>query len=40
MPFPKKVVLPLSQHTGSPAKPIVKEGDRVERGDKIAVADG
>ena len=40
MPFPDEVVLPLSQHTGNPAKPIVKEGERVERGDKIAVADG
>jgi electron transport complex protein RnfC len=40
MPFPDEVVLPLSQHTGAPAKPIVQEGDRVERGDKVAEADG
>ena len=40
MPFPEEVVLPLSQHTGKPAKAIVKEGDRVERGDTIATADG
>ncbi len=40
MPFPDEVVLPLSQHTGKPAKLIVREGDRVERGDKVAVADG
>jgi electron transport complex protein RnfC len=40
MPFPDEVILPLSQHTGAPAKPIVAEGDRVERGDKVAVADG
>jgi electron transport complex protein RnfC len=40
MPFPDEVVLPLSQHTGAPAKPIVEEGDRVERGDKLAEADG
>ncbi len=40
MPFPDEVVLPLSQHTGNPAKLIVREGDRVERGDKVAVADG
>jgi electron transport complex protein RnfC len=33
-------VLPLSQHAGKPAIPIVKQGDRVERGDKIAEADG
>ncbi len=40
MPFPDEVILPLSQHTGKPAKPLVKAGDHVERGDKIAEADG
>ncbi len=40
MPFPDEVILPLSQHTGKPAKLLVKAGDRVERGDKIAEADG
>ena len=40
MPFPDEVVLPLSQHTGKPAKLVVQEGDRVERGDKVAEADG
>ena len=40
LPFPDEVVLPLSQHTGKPAIPLVKAGDRVERGDKIAEADG
>jgi electron transport complex protein RnfC len=40
LPFPADIVLPLSQHTGKPAKPIVKVGDRVERGDLIAEADG
>ncbi|KPK81301.1 MAG: hypothetical protein AMS25_06945 [Gemmatimonas sp. SM23_52] len=40
MPFPSEVVLPLSQHTGKPARLIVAEGDRVERGDKLGVADG
>ncbi len=40
MPFPDEVVLPLRQHTGRPAKVIVRSGDRVERGDKIAEADG
>ena len=40
MPFPDEVILPLSQHTGAPAKVVVKEGDRVERGDKVAAADG
>jgi len=40
MPFPEVVVLPLRQHAGNPAKLLVRRGDRVERGDKIAEADG
>ncbi len=40
LPFPDELVLPLSQHAGQPARAIVKPGDRVERGDKIADADG
>jgi Na+-translocating ferredoxin:NAD+ oxidoreductase subunit C len=40
MPFPDEVVLPLRQHTGKPSRAIVKPGDRVERGDVVAVADG
>jgi len=40
MPYPAEVVLPLRQHAGKPAIPIVRPGDRVERGDKIAAADG
>jgi electron transport complex protein RnfC len=40
MPFPDEVVLPLSQHTGKPAKLLVRVGDHVERGDKIGAADG
>jgi Na+-translocating ferredoxin:NAD+ oxidoreductase subunit C len=40
MPFPDEIVLPLRQHAGKPAKLLVKRGDRVERGDKIAEADG
>ena len=40
MPFPDEIVLPLSQHTGKPAKSIVRVGDRVERGDRIAAEDG
>jgi electron transport complex protein RnfC len=40
LPFPAEVVLPLSQHTGKPAKPIVRPGNRVERGDLLAEADG
>ena len=40
LPFPAEVLLPLSQHAGKPAVPLVRAGDRVERGDKIAEADG
>lgn len=32
---PKSVTLPLAAHVGAPAKPIVREGDRVRRGDVI-----
>jgi Na+-translocating ferredoxin:NAD+ oxidoreductase subunit C len=40
MPFPDEVVLPLRQHAGKPAVPLVTRGDRVERGDRLAAADG
>lgn len=40
MPYPERVVLPIRQHAGKPAKPIVAPGDRVQRGDRIAEADG
>jgi electron transport complex protein RnfC len=39
-PFPSEVILPLSQHTGTPAKALVRPGDHVERGDVIAEAAG
>jgi electron transport complex protein RnfC len=40
MPFPEEIVLPLRQHAGRPAKLLVARDDRVERGDKLAEADG
>ncbi len=40
IPAPELVIIPLSQHTGAPAKPIVKPGDQVKIGTKIAEADG
>jgi electron transport complex protein RnfC len=40
MPFPNEIVLPLRQHAGKPARLLVRSGDRVERGDEIARADG
>lgn len=35
-----KVIVPLTQHTGSPAKPIVEKGDRVKIGTKIGELTG
>jgi electron transport complex protein RnfC len=40
MPWPAEVVLPLRQHAGKPARAIVRVGQRVERGDVLADADG
>ena len=40
LPFPDEVVLPLRQHAGKPARPVVRVGARVERGDTIGEADG
>jgi electron transport complex protein RnfC len=40
LPFPKEVVLPVRQHAGKPATPIVTAGQRVERGDLVAEPDG
>ena len=34
----KKVKIPMSQHIGAPAKPMVEKGDRVVKGQKIAEA--
>ena len=40
MPEPSFVVIPLLQHTGLPAKPIVKVSDVVKIGQKIGEAQG
>lgn len=40
MPPPASVLLPMSQHIGAPATPIVKPGDTVKVGQKIAEASG
>lgn len=37
---PEKVTIPLSQHIGSPAEPLVKVGDMVKKGQKIGEAKG
>jgi electron transport complex protein RnfC len=38
--FPDEIILPLSQHTGAPCKPVVKVGDKVYRGQVVAEATG
>ena len=40
MPAPDVVTLPMAQHIGAPAKPIVKKGDHVDVGQKIAEPGG
>ncbi len=40
VPLPAEVVLPVAQHIGAPAKPIVAKGDKVKRGDCVAEAGG
>ena len=40
LPLPDKVVVPLQQHIGAPAKPIVAVGDKVLKGQMIAKAGG
>lgn len=40
MPNPKHVIVPLIQHLGKPAKPIVKKGSEVKAGEIIAEQDG
>lgn len=40
MPAPARVIIPLSQHIGAPAKALVKKGDHVLIGQEIAEAGG
>jgi len=40
LPAPARVVIPLSQHIGAPAKALVKKGDQVLMGQKIGEAGG
>ncbi|HUW31993.1 MAG TPA: electron transport complex subunit RsxC, partial [Planctomycetota bacterium] len=39
-PLAKQVILPVSQHIGAPAKPIVAKGDTVKKGQVVAEAAG
>ena len=40
MPAPDSVLIPMAQHIGAPAAPIVKPGDKVKIGQRIAEASG
>lgn len=40
LPLPQRLLIPLSQHIGAPAKPLVKVGDQVYKGQLIALATG
>lgn len=40
IPLPKRLILPLLQHIGSRAEPIVNVGDRVLKGQLLAVTNG
>ena len=40
LPLPEQVIIPLSQHIGAPATPVVQKGDTVKTGQLIAQATG
>jgi len=40
LPIPEQVIIPISQHIGAPAKPIVEKGDSVKAGQIIAQSQG
>jgi Na+-translocating ferredoxin:NAD+ oxidoreductase subunit C len=40
LPVPKQLVLPLAQHSGEPAEPVVAIGEQVLKGQPVAQADG
>ena len=40
VPIPSQLVLPITQHVGDPAQPVVGSGDRVLKGQVIAEPDG
>jgi len=40
LPTPKRLFISLKQHSGGPAKAIIKEGDRVTAGQLIAIGQG
>ena len=40
LPLPERVMIPLSQHLGKPAKALKGRGDSVEKGEMVGEADG
>ncbi len=40
LPLPARLTLPLAQHIGAPARPVVQAGQRVLRGELLAAAQG
>jgi len=40
LPVPEQVIIPLGQHIGAPASPVVKKGDAVKAGQLIGQATG
>ncbi|MGM0463440.1 MAG: electron transporter RnfC, partial [Bacteroidota bacterium] len=40
MPVPGQVIIPLSQHLGAPAEPVVNKGDTLKAGQMIARSQG
>ncbi|MBS0011048.1 MAG: electron transport complex subunit RsxC [Bacteroidales bacterium] len=40
LPVPEQVIIPISQHLGAPAKPVVEKGDTVKAGQLIASSAG
>ncbi|MFN3987156.1 MAG: electron transport complex subunit RsxC [Rhodocyclaceae bacterium] len=40
LPLPPRLVLPLAQHIGAPARPVVQAGEHVLRGQVLAAAQG
>lgn len=40
LPLPQQVVIPVAQHIGAPASPVVKKGDMVKAGEVIATGQG
>ncbi|MCG6898099.1 MAG: electron transport complex subunit RsxC [Thiocapsa sp.] len=39
-PLPRRLIIPLLQHIGAPARPIAQVGERVLKGQLLALADG